>query len=176
MKHHPQDNGHNVARVGESFDWKLKVATQADVDPAVETLSDHMSDQQRQAFRDKLQRYVQKQDRDLILAVRGLQILGLVCVIEQAPFPPGFPEQQASHLRNFACGTQILVHPSYRKQGIGGSLLMRVERWAQEHGLKGFWHVTHRKAEWYKTSFGYRGIAQLDDKGVEKLLMAKSFE
>ena len=159
-----------------NFTWELKIATEKDVQPTIEQLTDHMNDQQRQAFRDKLQRYVQKQDRDLILAVRGLQVLGLVCVIDQAQFPPRFPEQKASHLQNFACGTQLLVHPSFRKKGVGGSLLARAERWAHEHGLAGFWLVTHRKAEWYKTNFGYREIHRLDDKGVEKILLAKSFE
>jgi GNAT superfamily N-acetyltransferase len=175
MKHHSQDNGHNVALVGESFDWKLKVATEADVDPAVEALSDQMNDRQRAAFRDKLQRYVRKPGRELIVAVRGGQTLGLVCVIEQAQFPPRFPEQKASLLRNFACGTQVLVHPSFRKQGVGGSLLARAEHWAHEQGLTGFWIVTRRKADWYKTHFGYQEIHRIDDKGVEKILMAKSF-
>ncbi len=175
MKHHSQDNGHNVALVGESFDWKLKVATEADVGPAVEALSDQMNDRQRAAFRDKLQRYVRKPGRELIVAVRGGQTLGLVCVIEQAQFPPRFPEQKASLLRNFACGTQVLVHPSFRKQGVGGSLLARAEHWAHEQGLTGFWIVTRRKADWYKTHFGYQEIHRIDDKGVEKILLAKSF-
>lgn len=176
MKHHSQDNGHNVALAGENFDWKLKVATETDVDPAVEELSDQMNDRQRAAFKDKLQRYVRKSDRELIVAVRGGQTLGLVCVIEQAQFPPRFPEQKASLLRNFACGTQVLVHPSFRKQGVGGSLLARAEHWAHEQGLTGFWIVTRRKADWYKTHFGYQEIHRIDDKGVEKILLAKSFE
>lgn len=159
-----------------NFTWELKIATEKGVQPTIEQLTDHMNDQQRQAFRDKLQRYVQKQDRDLILAVRGLQVLGLVCVIDQAQFPPRFPEQKASHLQNFACGTQLLVHPSFRRQGVGGSLLTRAEDWAQERGLTGFWIVTHRKAEWYRTHFGYQELHRLDDKGVEKVLLAKSFE
>ncbi len=176
MKHYPQDNEHNVAPAGEKLDWKLKVATEADVDPAVEELSDHMNDRQRAAFKVKLQRYVRKSDRELIVAVRGGQTLGLVCVIEQAQFPPLFSEQKASLLRNFACGTQVLVHPSFRKQGVGGSLLARAEHWAHEQGLTGFWIVTHRKADWYKTHFGYQEIHRIDEKGVEKILMAKSFE
>jgi GNAT superfamily N-acetyltransferase len=176
MKHHPQDNEHNVAPAGENFDWKLKVATEVDVDPAVEALSDQMNDRQRAAFRDKLQRYVRKPDRELIVAVHGGQTLGLVCVIDQAQFPPRFSEQKASHLRNFACGTQLLVHPAVRERGIGGSLLARAHRWAHEQGLTGFWIVTHRKADWYRTHFGYQEIHRIDDKGVEKILMAKSFE
>ncbi len=176
MKHHLQDNGHNVAPVGESFDWELKVATEVDVDPAVEALSDHMNNRQRAAFKDKLQRYVRKPDRELIVAVLGGQTIGLVCVIEQAQFPPSFTGQQASQLRNFGCGTQLLVHPSFRNQGVGGSLLAHAERWAHEHGLTGFWIVTHRKADWYRTHFGYQELHRIDDKGVEKTLLAKSFE
>ena len=176
MNHSPQDNGHNVAPAAENLDWKLKVATEADVDPALEALSDQMNDRQRATFRDKLQRYVRKADRELIVAVSGGQTIGLVCVIEQAQFPPRFPEQKASHLRNFACGTQLLVHPSFRKQGVGGSLLTGAERWAYEHELTGLWIATHRKAEWYKTHFGYQELHRIDDKGVERILLAKSFE
>jgi len=156
--------------------WYLKVAAEADVQPTLEQLTYHMNDQQRAAFKDKLRRYVRKPGRELIVAVHGGQTLGLVCVIEQAQFPPLFPEQKASLLRNFACGTQVLVHRSFRKQGIGGSLLARAERWAHEQGLTGFWIVTHRKADWYKTHFGYQEIHRIDDKGVEKTLLAKSFE
>jgi GNAT superfamily N-acetyltransferase len=176
MKHHPQDNRHNVSLVGENFDWKLKVATEADVDPAVEALSGHMNDRQRAVFRDKLQRYVRKSDRELIVAVREGQTLGLVCVIDQAQFPPSFTEQQGSQLRNFGCGTQLLVHPSFRRQGVGGSLLTRAERWAHEHGLAGFWIATHRQADWYRTHFGYQEIHRIEDKGVEKIILAKSLE
>jgi GNAT superfamily N-acetyltransferase len=156
--------------------WQLKVATEVDVDPAVGALSDHMNDRQRAAFKDKLQRYVRKPDRELIVAVLGGQTIGLVCVIDQAQLPPRFPEQKASYLRNFGCGTQLLVHSSFRRQGVGGSLLARAEHWAREHGLTGFWIVTHRKADWYKTHFGYQELHRIDDKGVEKTLLAKSFE
>jgi GNAT superfamily N-acetyltransferase len=176
MNHYPQDNRHNVALTGGNLVWQLKVATELDVDSALKALSDHMNDRQRAAFKDKLQRYVRKPDRELIVAVRGAQTIGLVCVIEQAQFPPRFPEKKASHLRNFGCGTQLLVHLSFRKQGVGGSLLTHAERWAQEHGLTGFWIVTHRKAAWYKTHFGYQELHRIDDKGVEKILMSKSFE
>jgi GNAT superfamily N-acetyltransferase len=175
MNEYPQESRKQVNPEELGLSWDLKVATEADVDPAVEELSDQMNDRQRAAFKDKLQRYVSKSDRELIVAVRGGQTLGLVCVIEQAQYPPRFPEQKASLLRNFACGTQVLVHPSFRKQGVGGSLLARAEHWAHEQGLTGFWIVTRRKADWYKTHFGYQEIHRIDDKGVEKILLAKSF-
>ena len=58
--------------------WKFKVATDGDVNPAVDALSDHMNNRQRAAFKDKLQRYVRKPDRELIVAVLGGQTIGLV--------------------------------------------------------------------------------------------------
>jgi GNAT superfamily N-acetyltransferase len=157
------------------YSWDLKVAAEADVGPTLEQLTDQLNDQQRQAFRDKLQRYVQKPDRDLILAVRGLQVLGLVCVIHQAEFPPGFSEKNTDYLRDFASGTQLLVHPSFRRRGIGGSLLSHAEAWARQRGLAGFWIITHRMAGWYERNFGYQQIARIEVKGVGKFLMAKKF-
>jgi len=155
--------------------WELKLATEKYVQPTLEQLTDHLNDQQRQAFRDKLKRYVQKPDRDLILAVRGLQVLGLVCVIDQAEFPPGFSEKNMDYLRDFASGTQLLVHPSFRRRGIGGSLLSHAEAWARQRRLAGFWIITHRMAEWYEKNFGYQQIARIEVKGVGKFLMAKKF-
>jgi GNAT superfamily N-acetyltransferase len=155
--------------------WDLKVAAEADVQPTLEQLTDHMNDQQRQAFRDKLQRYVKKPDRDLILAVRGLQILGLVCVIDQAELPPGPSGQNMDYLRDFASVTQLLVHQAFRRQGIAGSLLTRAEAWARKRNLAGLWVTTHRMAGWYEKNFGYQQIARIEVKRVAKTVMAKKF-
>ncbi|UCG21202.1 MAG: GNAT family N-acetyltransferase [Deltaproteobacteria bacterium] len=156
--------------------WELKIAAEAEVEPTLEQLTDHMNEQQRQAFRDKLQRYVNKPDRDLILAVRGPEVLGLVCVIKQAEFPPGLSEKNMDYLRDFACGTQLLVHPSFRRQGIGGSLLAQAEAWARERELAGFWITTHRMADWYEKNFGYKQIARVALKSAAKTIMAKKFD
>jgi GNAT superfamily N-acetyltransferase len=156
--------------------WELKLATERDVQPTVEQLTDHMSDQQRQAFRDKIQRYIQKPDRDLILAVRGLEVLGLVCVIDQAGMPPGLSVENMDYLKNFACGTQLLVHPSFRGRGIGSSLHIQAESWGRERGLPGYWFITHRMADWYERDFGYLTIASIEVEGVKKIVMAKSFD
>lgn len=156
--------------------WQLKLAAEADIEPTIEQLTDHMNSEQRQTFRNKLQRYVHKTDRDLILAVRGEQVLGLVCVIDQGEFPPGFSGQNTEYLRNFACGTQLLVHPTCRRRGIGGSLLAQAENWAHERGLAGFWIVTHRMSGWYERNFGYEQITRIEIKGVTKTAMAKKFD
>ena len=158
------------------YGWQLKVAAEGDVESTIERLTDHMNDQQRQAFRDKLQRYVNKPDRDLILALQGPQVLGLVCVIKQAEFPPGLSEKNMDYLRDFACGTQLLVHPSFRRQGIGGSLLTQAEAWARKRGFAGFWITTHRMAYWYEKNFGYEKIARIEVKSVAKKVMAKKFD
>ena len=157
------------------YRWDLKVAAEADVEPALEQLADQMNEEQRQSLRDKLQRYVQKPDRDLILAVRGPQVLGLLCVIDQAEFPPGFSVQNMDYLKDFASVTQLLVRPSFRRQGIGGSLLAHAEAWARKRGLAGFWIITHRMAGWYEKNFGYQQIARIEVKGVGKAVMAKEF-
>lgn len=155
--------------------WELKVATEVDVDRTVEQLSDHMNDQQRATFRAKLQRYVRKPDRDLILAVNDRQVLGLVCVIDQMELPANFQYPRADHLGKFAFGSQILVHPSVRKHGIGSSLHLGAEHWARERGRAGHWLITHGKADWYRNDFGYEEIGRISEKGVEKVVMSKKF-
>ncbi len=156
--------------------WELKVASETDVQATMQQLTDHMNEKQRDVFRDKLLRYVRKPDRDLILAVRGREILGLVCIIDKGEFPPGFPSDKMDYLRNFALGTQLLVHPSMRRRGIGTSLLLRAELWARERGRAGHWIITHRKADWYRQTFSYEEIARISSKGVKKIVMAKKFE
>ena len=159
-----------------NFTWELELATEIHVQPTVEQLTDHMSEQQRQAFRDKIQRYIQKPDRDLILAVRGPEVLGLVCVIDQARLPPGLSVENMDYLKNFASGTQLLVHPSFRGRGIGSSLHIHAESWARKRGLPGYWFITHRMAHWYERDFGYVTVASIEVEGVKKIVMAKSFD
>ena len=163
----------SIRTVTKALDCELKVATDSDVEPTVARLSDHMNDSQREAFRDKLERYVRKPDRDLILAVQGDQVLGIVCVIDQAEFPSSLPKKIVERLRRFACTTQLLVHPHSRKQGIGKSLQLRAEKWASEHGRAGLWLITHRMAYWYLNHFGYEEVGRISVKNTEKTVMAK---
>lgn len=155
--------------------WELRLAINSDVEPILAQLTGHMNDQQRAAFRDKLERYVHKPDRDLILAIHGGQVLGLICVIDQAGFPSSLPKKALERLRNFACSTQLLVHPQVRKQGIGNSLQLRAEKWARERGRAGLWLVTHRMAYWYRKHFGYEEVGRINVKNTEKSVMAREF-
>jgi GNAT superfamily N-acetyltransferase len=175
MKQHSQESGEKVSPEAAPLRWELKVATAADVDPTLEQLTDHMNDQQRVAFRKKLERYVRKPDRDLILAVKGSQVLGLVCVIDRIKPPSNFHSHKAHHLQNFAFGTQLLVHPSVRRHGIGSNLQLRAEQWARERGRTGHYLITHRMADWYQRNFGHEEIGRINDKGIEKIVMSKQF-
>jgi len=156
--------------------WEYKLATEEDVEPILQQLTDHMNGQQRTVFRDKLMRYVRKSDRVLILAINDRQILGLVCVVDQGRLPESLQEDKAGQLRNFAFGTQLLVHPSFRGRGVGSSLHLRAEQWARERGRAGFWHITHRKAYWHEKNFGFKEIGRIESEGVEKIIMAKKLE
>ena len=170
-----KDVGATGSQEKANYAWELKVAAYSDVEPTVTHLSGHMNDQQRAAFEDKLERYVAKLDRDLLLAKRGGQVLGLVCVIEQAEFPSSLRKHAVDLLLKFACTTQLLVHPRVRKQGIGKSLQLQAEQWARERSKEGLWLVTHRMAYWYQSHFGYQEIDRIKVKNTEKIVMAKEF-
>ncbi len=155
--------------------WQLIVATEIDVDPALARLGEHMNDLQRAAFRDKLERYVRKPGRDLILATKASQVVGLACVIDRAEFPSSISKETLDRLLNFACSTQLLVQPRMRNQGIGSSLQLRAEEWARERGRSGLCLVTHRMADWYRRHFGYEEVGRVRVRNAEKMVMAKEF-
>jgi len=151
------------------------VASREDVDPAVTQLSGHMDDGKRRAFRDKLERYVRKPDRDLIIAVNNAAVLGFYCVIEALSTPEHLADPVVEILRHFATCTGLFVDPRHRRKGIGAGLVLRGEQWAEERGRTGLWLVTHRAASWYERHFGYEPVARVQEKGVAKTLMARCF-
>ena len=155
--------------------WVLRLAVEADVEPAVSQLSGHMDDGKRRAFRDKLERYVRKPDRDLIIAVSDAGVLGFYCVVEALPTPQDLADPVVQILRPMASCTGLLVDSGHRRQGIGASLVRRGEQWARERAKAGLWLVTHRAASWYERHFGYEPLARVQEKGVAKTLMARCF-
>jgi GNAT superfamily N-acetyltransferase len=170
-----QNAGHSAPGGAVKVRWEVKEASEREVEPTLAQLTEHMNDRQRAAFRVKLQGYVRKPDRQLILAENGGKVLGLVCVIMQMELPSNFNCQKADHLRNFAFGSQLLVHPDVRNRGIGSSLHLQSLHWARDRGRAGHWLITHRQADWYRRRFGYEEFGRLKKKGVEKILMSKEF-
>ncbi len=157
------------------FEWDLVIAQKHDVEPAVTSLSGHMNGEQRQKFRDKLNRYVHKGDRDLILTLQGNRVLGFYTVIDYDDLPLEVPASIRKRLHDYACGTGFLVHPEYRRRGIGISLHGRVELWARQRGKPGFWLSTRRQANWFRKHFDFEEVARVIVKGIERKIMAKSF-
>jgi GNAT superfamily N-acetyltransferase len=158
-----------------ALNWSMKLAANEDVEKVLVGLTEHMNDQQRAVFADKLKRYVQKPDRDLILAVEGNRLLGLICVIDQADLPSSLSSQPVNDLSEMASVTQLFVHQSVRRSGIGGSLVQKGEQWARERGRAGLWLITHRQVSWYERHFGYREVDRVRVNGVEKTVMAREF-
>lgn len=169
------DERPSIVPGGALHRWVLRLAVEADVEPAVSQLSGHMDEGKRRAFRDKLERYVRKPDRDLIIAVSNAAVVGFYCVIEALPTPDALADEVAEPLRQFATCTGLLVDSRHRRLGIGASLVRRGEQWARERAKAGLWLVTHRAASWYERHFGYEPVARVQEKGVAKTLMARCF-
>lgn len=155
--------------------WKVIIAGATDVPRAVQNLSGHMKAEQRERFEDKLNRYVRKPDRDLIIALDGDEVLGFYTIIEQDDLLPTMGEDIRGLLSDFACCTGLLVHPDWRRRGIGASLHRRGERWARERRKPGLWLSTRRHADWYRRHFDYEEVGRVLVKGIERTIMAKIF-
>ena len=155
--------------------WAILIAQDDDVELTVSSLSNHMSDMQREKFRDKLHRYVRKPDRDLLLAVAENRVLGFYTVIERDSLPPELPVGVTNRLQDFACCTGLMVHPDYRRKGIGAALQLRGEQWARSRNRSGFWLSTHRQAGWYRRHFGFKEEGKATVREIERTIMAKEF-
>jgi GNAT superfamily N-acetyltransferase len=155
--------------------WAILIARDDDVELTVWSLSNHMSAEQREKFRDKLHRYVRKPDRDLVLAVAGNLVLGFYTVIERDDLPQELPVAVKDRLQEFACCTGLMVHPDYRRKGIGAALQLRGEEWARSRNRAGFWLSTRRQAGWYRRHFGFREEGKATVREIERTILAKEF-
>jgi GNAT superfamily N-acetyltransferase len=160
---------------GQHFSWQLRVATLEDIPGAISALSDGLDEGRRAGFRDKLTRFASGPDRELIVAVRNVDILGLTCVTERDAPPATLPRAAIARLRAWACGSALIVHPAARRQGIGQSLQEAAERWARERKRSGYWLITHRMASWHQRHGGFHHLAPVQANGVTKHLLGKEF-
>jgi GNAT superfamily N-acetyltransferase len=156
--------------------WEIRTASEDDIKPVVMQMGDRLDDALKAVLTDKVERYVRKPDRTLLIAVDGSRIMGFSCIIEEGDMPENLPRQVAEIVRTFAMSTALVVHPDHRKKGIGTALFLGLEKWAVNRGRAGNWMLTHRKGYWYERDFGYNEIGRIVSKGVEKAVMAKKFE
>jgi GNAT superfamily N-acetyltransferase len=159
----------------DDFTWELRFGTSEDVKSALEQVNDDMDEGERQRRVGKLHGCARESDQELILATRDDRILGYLCVVEYDEPPSDLPGDQAEKLKDYACGTQLHVHPQFRKRGIGTSLLLEAEGWARKRGKRGFWMITHRRGYWYKRDFGYEELGKIWAKETHKTVLAKGF-
>jgi GNAT superfamily N-acetyltransferase len=154
----------------------LRYGTTADVDPAIEQLSDDLDEKERERRRRKLHLYASESDRDVILAVKKDRILGYLTIVDYDEPRPDISAEIAERLKGLAFPSQLQVHPDFRKRGIGSSLMLQAERWAAERGKPGLWSITHRKAYWYIRDFGYKELGKVWEKETHKTVIVKEFE
>ncbi len=160
----------------DEFSWELRYGTTADVDAAIEQLSDGMDEKERERRRSKLHLYARESDRDLILAVSKDRILGYLTIVDYDEPRPDIPDHVAERLKDYAFPSQLHVHPNFRKRGIGSSLMLQAERWARERGKPGLWSITHRKAYWYMRDFGYEESGKVWENETYKTVIVKKFD
>ncbi len=142
-----------------------------DTDRAFHDLKKDMNPQFVHVFLDKIQRYAKKPDRALFLAGLQDRIVGFSTIIETSPPPAGYAEEL--FLREYACGTGLMVLPEYRNHGVGSLFLREWERWAGDIGAAGLWLVTRQMADWYQNRFDYELLGKTVSKGVTKFVLLK---
>ena len=122
-----------------------------------------------------MHRYAHKSRRALFLARQADTFVGFSLVIEFLDPPGDIPAGQAAQLRDFACGTGLMVLAPWRGRGIGRQLVEHWELWARDQAHAGLWCVTHRMGGWYRNCLGFRKLGRTRSKGVDKTIMVKRF-
>ncbi len=153
----------------------LLTARSTDVERAFRDLSRDMDPHFVHVFLDKLQRYAAKPDRALFLAEYQDKIIAFATVIDQAPPPDESSEATVRLLKDFACGTGLMVLPEFRHKGIAATLIQQWENWTVDNGLQGIWVVTRQMADWYHRCFSYAIHGVTTRHGVKKTVLIKTF-
>lgn len=158
------------------FSWELRTAAPEEIPRVIDQLGFAMKDEERERRRRKLTLCATEPHSDVILAVSGERILGYLAIVEYDPPRPDLPAAAAARLADCAFPTQLLVHPGFRRRGIGGGLMRRGEQWARERGKQGVWGVTHRRADWYRSAFGYETVGTVWERDTHKTVIVKRFD
>ncbi len=156
------------------FSCTIFPALPSDVERAFHDLSRDMDPKLVHVFLDKLQRYAAKPDRALFLAEHGNNIIGFATIINHSEAPEGVDAAAVDLLRNYACGTGLMVLPEFRRRGVASLLVRYWEQWAQENGLSGIWVVTRQMGDWYRHCFQFSVLGTTVRHATEKIVLAKN--
>lgn len=159
-------------RSDDVLEWRVRPAAEADLPAALVDLTGYMDAAQQAKYERKLTRYTRDPDKELLLAVQGTRAIGFLCVTEYDEVPDTLPPAVAGRLERYACTTSFIVHPDYRRRGVGASLFARALEWGKERRPEGMWLITHRTGPWYHRHFGLEEVGKIDVDGARKTVMA----
>jgi GNAT superfamily N-acetyltransferase len=125
-------------------------------------------------FLDKLQRYSVKPDRALFLAKYQDKSIGFATIINQSPAPDNFDKATIQLLKNYACGTGLMVLPEFRHKGVASKLIQQWHNWTLQTNLSGIWRVTRQMGDWYQRLFQYSICGITTRHGVKKNVLSKA--
>jgi len=149
-------------------------ATPDDVDSAFDDLKRDMNPEFVHVFLDKIQRYSRKPDRALFLAMYQDKYIAFATVINSSPAPENADQTTIQLLRNYACGTGLMVLPEFRHKGVASRLVQQWESWARQNNLPGIWVVTRKMGDWYQRCFHYSLQGTTTRHGVKKTILSKA--
>jgi GNAT superfamily N-acetyltransferase len=149
-------------------------ANSSDVDKAFHNLKRDMNPEFVHVFLDKIQRYAAKPDRALFLAEYQENIIAFATIINHSPAPENSDKTTSKLLKNYACGTGLMVLPEFRHKGVASRLVQHWETWAGQNSLDGIWIVTRQMADWYQRCFHYSVQGTTFRHGVKKIILTKS--
>jgi GNAT superfamily N-acetyltransferase len=144
------------------------------VDRAFEDLKRDMNPKFAHVFLDKIQRYSRKPDRALFLARHQEKYIAFATVIDSSPPPDNADKAMIQLLRNYACGTGLMVLPEFRRKGVASQLVQHWETWARQNTLSGIWVITRQMGDWYQHCFHYSLLGTTTRHGVKKTILTKA--
>jgi GNAT superfamily N-acetyltransferase len=153
---------------------RIVCATPEDVPQAYDDLNRDMDPEFVHVFLDKIQRYAIKPDRDLYLAQYHGTTIAFATIIDESPVPEESKKETAALLKDYACGTGLMVLPEYRNQGVASQLVKSWQQWAIARNRAGVWIVTRQMAQWYQRCFHFSVVGTTLRHRVKKTLLAKA--
>lgn len=151
-------------------------AKQGEIEIISDSLGYHLLPEIQAAFKDKVERYIRKSDRDVIIARIREQMVGYCMVIDQLDPPDSLSPDIRNQLYAYGCITGLGVNPEWRRNGIGARLVKEGIHWMEHRGLPGIWLRTRVMAEWYKKHLQFEIVGSMTvKKTVIKAVLARCF-
>lgn len=154
----------------------LQIALPEEIEEIAVSQGNHLLPEIQRAFKDKVERYICKQDRDVIIARIQDRSVGYCMVINQLRPPDSLLPEIQHRLSAYGCITGLGVNPEWRENRIGVRLVKEGLDWALHRGLPGLWLRTRVMSDWYVRHFQFERVGSMMVKEtVKKAILAKTF-